>query len=129
MAITDQLTDLQHVGIPTDNLTATIEFYEGLGFQLVGQFKNGAGEVAFLRFNHLTIETWTGDPVVRQAGAINHISLDTQDAQATFDAAQAEGYTVIEDQVQELPFWERGIKYFNILGPNDETIEFCEIVK
>ncbi|KRM94337.1 methylmalonyl-CoA epimerase [Lentilactobacillus senioris DSM 24302 = JCM 17472] len=129
MSITDQVTDLQHVGIPTADLAATIKFYEGLRFQLVGQFKNGAGEVAFLRFNHLTIETWTGDPVVHQAGAINHISLDTRDAQATFDAAQEAGYKIVEEQVQELPFWEHGIKYFNILGPNDETIEFCEIIK
>ena len=29
----------------------------------------------------------------------------------------------------ELPFWEKGIRYFNIKGPNEEVVEFCEIVK
>ena len=24
----------------------------------------------------------------------------------------------------ELPFWERGVKYFTILGPNHEKLEF-----
>lgn len=129
MTLVEQITDLQHVGIPTADLAATIAFYEGLGFQLVGQFKNGDGEVAFLRLKHLTIETWTGDPVVKRAGAINHLSLDTIDAQVAFDEAKKLGYQMVEDQVQELPFWEHGIKYFNILGPNQETIEFCEIVK
>ena len=34
-----------------------------------------------------------------------------------------------EDEVQHLDFWQHGIKFFNIEGPNAETIEFCQIVK
>jgi hypothetical protein len=25
-----------------------------------------------------------------------------------------------------LPFWEKGIKYFNVLGPDGERVEFAE---
>ena len=25
-------------------------------------------------------------------------------------------------------FWEHGIRFFNVYGPNGETIEFCQIV-
>ena len=43
-----------------------------------------------------------------------------------YEQAQAMGLTILEGGLQSLPFWERGIKYFIILGPNNEKIEFCE---
>ena len=43
--------------------------------------------------------------------------------------AKEEGFNVKEDEVQHLDFWKHGIKFFNIVGPNDETVEFCEVVK
>ena len=30
--------------------------------------------------------------------------------------------------INSLPFWEKGIKFFIIEGPNRERIEFCEIL-
>ena len=64
-----------------------------------------------------------------KTGAINHISLNTKDADAAFKAAKAEGFKLKDSEVQHLDFWDKGIKFFNIEGPNAETIEFCEIVK
>ena len=66
---------------------------------------------------------------LHETGAINHISLNTSDAGAAFKAAKAEGFKLKDDEVQHLDFWDKGIKFFNIEGPNSETIEFCEIVK
>jgi len=37
-----------------------------------------------------------------------------------------EKYTVITDGIEELPFWENGVKFFMIKGPNEERIEFCQ---
>ena len=37
-----------------------------------------------------------------------------------------EKYTIITDGIEELPFWENGVKYFMIKGPNEERIEFCQ---
>lgn len=34
MALKDFMTDFQHIGIPTNDLSATITFYEQLGFQV-----------------------------------------------------------------------------------------------
>ena len=48
---------------------------------------------------------------------------------AAFKAAKAEGFKLKDNEVQHLDFWDKGIKFFNIEGPNSETIEFCEIVK
>ena len=82
-----------------------------------------------MQYGHLTLEIWTGDGAVHKTGAINHISLNTSDADAAFKAAKAEGFKLKDDEVQHLDFWDKGIKFFNIEGPNSETIEFCEIVK
>lgn len=123
--------DLQHIGIPTDDLQKTVAFWEKLGFKMLGNFDtdNQGNEVVFMQYSHLTLEIWTGDGAVRQTGAINHISLNTSDADAAFKAAKAAGFKMKEDEVQHLDFWQHGIKFFNIEGPNAETIEFCEIVK
>ena len=123
--------DLQHIGIPTDNLQKTVAFWEKLGFKMLGNFDTDdqGNEVVFMQYAHLTLEIWTGDGAVRQAGAINHISLNTSDADAAFKAAKAAGFKMKEDEVQHLDFWRHGIKFFNIEGPNAETIEFCQIVK
>ena len=123
--------DLQHIGMPTDDLKATVAFWEKLGFKKLGEFDTDdqGNEVVFMQYNHLTLEIWTGDGAVRKTGAINHISLNTKDADAAFKAAKAEGFKLKDDEVQHLDFWDKGIKFFNIEGPNSETIEFCEIVK
>lgn len=123
--------DLQHIGIPTDDLDKTVTFWEKLGFKKLGEFDTDdqGNEVVFMHYNHLTLEIWTGDGAVRKTGAINHISLNTTDADAAFKAAKAEGFKVKDSEVQHLDFWDKGIKFFNIEGPNAETIEFCEIVK
>ena len=84
MAINDYFTGIQHVGIPTQNLEATIACYETLGFKKSG---------------------------------------------LAFAAVKAAGLMLVDQEIQSIPtFWENGIRYFNILGPNQETIEFCQIL-
>ncbi|QWS04679.1 VOC family protein [Limosilactobacillus reuteri] len=123
--------DVQHIGIPTDDMAKTIAFWEKLGFKKFGEFDTDdqGNEVVFMQYGHLTLEIWTGDGAVHETGAINHISLNTSDADAAFKAAKAEGFKLKDNEVQHLDFWDKGIKFFNIEGPNSETIEFCEIVK
>ena len=36
------------------------------------------------------------------------------------------GYEVITDGIEQLPFWDNGVKFFMIKGPNEERIEFCQ---
>ncbi|WEV74379.1 VOC family protein [Bifidobacterium sp. ESL0798] len=128
--MSDFTTDFQHSGMPAKDLDETIEFYtKKLGFELVGLFPNGKNRCAFLRYGHLTIETWEGDPVAMKDGAINHWALDTPDIEAAFENAKALGLELKDKEIQSIPaFWDNGIRYFNIYGPNRETIEFCQIV-
>lgn len=130
MSVHDFITGIQHVGIPTADLDKTMAFYESLGFERAGLFPNGENRCAFMRLGNLTIETWEDDPTNPTAGAINHISLNTTDVDAAFAAAKEQGLDLVNDEVQSIPtFWKKGIRFFNILGPNHETIEFCQILK
>lgn len=128
--MSDFTTDLQHSGMPAKDLDETIEFYtKKMGFELVGVFPNGKNRCAFLRYGHLTIETWEGDPVAMKDGAINHWAFDTPDIEAAFENAKAIGLELKDKEIQSIStFWKNGIRYFNVYGPNRETIEFCQIV-
>ncbi len=130
MAFSDYIDGLQHVGIPTDNLDFTIKFYKSLGFkQSGGPFSYGKIKCTFLQLNNLTIETWKGDPVTKKAGAINHISLNTNNVNKAFTEAKNQGLTLLNDKIQFIPsYWKRGIKFFNMQGPNKEIIEVCQIL-
>ncbi|RBP99044.1 VOC family protein [Bifidobacterium xylocopae] len=123
-------TDLQHSGMIAWDLDETIKFYtEKLGFELVGTFLNGGNRCAFLRYGHLTIETWEGETAPMTTGAINHWALDTPDIEAAWANAKTLKLNIKEKGIQSIPsFWKHGIRYFNIWGPNKETIEFCQIL-
>ena len=117
---------LQHVGLPTNDLKATIAFYESLGFETVYQVRNeAAGEdVAFLRLKNLTIEAYENGRAAMQSGAIDHIAIDVVDVEAAYRLAQAQGYQIVSNGVEFLPFWQKGVKFFILLGPNQERVEF-----
>lgn len=117
---------LQHVGLPTNDLKATIAFYESLGFETVYQVRNeAAGEdVAFLRLKNLTIEAYENGRAAMQSGAIDHIAIDVDDVEAAYRLAQEQGYRIVSNGVEFLPFWQKGVKFFILLGPNQERVEF-----
>ena len=74
----NNVTGIQHLGIPTGDLGKTIAFYQGLGFEL----------------------TWQNP------------------------GAQACGYDTEDTAINFLPFFEKGVKFFTIIGPNREKVEF-----
>lgn len=58
MKIKEFTTGVQHIGIPTNNINKTIEFYHALGFETALRTVNGTEEVAFLQLHNLIIETY-----------------------------------------------------------------------
>ena len=58
--------------------------------------------------------------------AINHFALNCTDIQAAYAWICEQGYKVLSNGIEELPFWEKGVAFFIIEGPNKERIEFCE---
>lgn len=122
---------IQHLGLPTTDIDTTINFYKSLGFEIALQTINPHSnqQVAFLRFGNLTIETYGNFPeTAMQPGAWDHIAIDVKNVDALFDEIKTAGYNLLDTEVQSIPFWDNGIRYFRILGPNAETIEFCEIL-
>lgn len=130
MEIKDFCTGIQHVGIPTNDIKATIAFYEQLGFQVAFQTVNQGEPVAFLQLGNLVIETYQNKSAVMQAGAIDHFALDVKDIDALYRVVKEKNFLLLDNQqVNSLPFWEHGVKFFIIQGPNKERIEFCERIK
>ena len=126
MDVKDFCTGIQHIGIPTNDIEETIRFYEQLGFQVAFLTRNGDVTVAFLRLHNLVIETYENKSAVMQAGAIDHLSLDVKDIDSLFELMKQKNFSLLDEHVNKLPFWENGVRFFTISGPNKEKIEFCE---
>lgn len=118
---------IQHVGIPTNNLENTITFYENLGFQVILRtiVPEKKQHVAFLQLGNLVLETYE-DPVALCDGAINHIALNCTDIEKACEEVQKRQLTILSNGIEALDFWERGVRFFIIQGPNKERIEFCQ---
>lgn len=122
------ITGIQHLGLPTLDMEATLAFYHGLGFRNAYETVNGGDRVVFLRLGNLTIETYESRDTVRSAGAIAHVALNVTDIEAMWKLAEEAGLQKIDEEIRFLPFWEKGTRFFNALGPNGETIEFSQIL-
>lgn len=120
----DNVTGIQHLGIPTRDLEATVAFYQGLGFETVW----ANGEVAFLQLGTLVIETYASEEVALRNGAIDHVALNVRDIETAWRDVQAGGYEVADAEINFLPFFENGVKFFTIIGPNREKVEFNQFL-
>lgn len=130
MKLGEFASGLQHIGLPTNDMDMTIRFYEGLGFENVYETVNeAAGErVAFLRLGSLTIEAYENKQAAMRSGAIDHLAIDVKNIEGCFAQAQQQGYEIVSNGIEALPFWENGVRFFIILGPNKERVEFNEIL-
>ena len=125
MAATNYVTGYQHVGIPTNDMEATIAFYTALGFTIKWETENN-GRVVFFEFGDIVIETYeNGGKAAGVRGAIDHIALAVSDIEKTEKEIKKTGYPIVEGPCF-LPFWENGVKYICVKGPNTEIIEFLQ---
>lgn len=124
----ENITGVQHLGLPTNDIEKTVAFYKALGFEIAYQTVNGSEKVAFLSLGNLTIETYENGQAAEMHGAWDHVALDVKDVEAAYEAAKENGLDIIEDEIQFLPFWENGVKFFNVIGPNKEKVEFSQFL-
>ena len=128
MELKDNLIGLEHVGVPTKDLAKTIAFYESLGFTVALRTAvPGGGNVAFLQLGNVMIETYESNEATGKPGAIDHLALKARDIEAAFKAVKSLGYEMVNDEIEFLPFWENGVRFFTFYGPNREKIEFSQI--
>ena len=56
-AIAARITGMQHIGLPTNDIEATIAFYKTLGFEVASTCDLPTDKVAFLTLKNICIET------------------------------------------------------------------------
>ena len=61
-----------------------------------------------------------------ESGAIDHVAIDVKDVEKVHELVTAAGLNTTNDEVHFLPFWENGVKFFTIEGPNKEKVEFSQ---
>lgn len=124
----ENVIGLQHIGVPTNNIDLTIEFFQKVGFEIVYQTINEEvnEKVAFLKLKNIMIEVYENGQALGKAGAINHIAIDVADIEKAFERAKVKKFKLLNEEIQFLQFWENGVKYFTIKGPNAECVEFSQ---
>jgi catechol 2,3-dioxygenase-like lactoylglutathione lyase family enzyme len=134
------LRGLQHIGLPVTNLERSKTFYSELGFVEVMRTDlpraSEAVQVAMMRHEELTLELYQLEHDARQEiagrtdGHIDHIALDVLDIEQAYQDIQAAGLAILEENAPVfLPFWEHGVRFFTIRGPDGEKVEFNQILR
>ncbi|MBN8786197.1 MAG: VOC family protein [Terrimonas sp.] len=125
---------LQHVGIPVTDIKRSEAFYRKLGFNNVMQSpfgnKGEEGICIMMKRGSVTIELYQlpekdlVEIAGRKNGHIDHIAFDVPDIAQAFTTLKNAGFDIPENSPVFLHFWEKGCKYFYILGPDGERLEF-----
>ena len=126
--IGEHITGFQHIGLPTNDFEKTLAFYTSLGFSPSLRTTHNGEEFCFLTLGSMCIEVIGNGKGADRVGAIEHVALDVDDVEAAWQAVLDCGYTPLEKEIQFLPFWEKGVRYFMIMGPNQEKVEFNQIL-
>lgn len=128
MALKDTINGLQHTGIPVRSIEEAAEFYKKLGFESRWTMTRDNGQtVLFMENKGFLLELYDKEEAPGVSGAINHIALDVSDIEKAYEEVRTLGCRVIDGGViHDLPYWEKGVRYFVIEGPNKERVEFCQ---
>lgn len=134
-----QINGFQHLGIPVTNLERSISFYEKLGFVNVMQsnfdLHGENGKVSMMKRENMIIEIYQmPEPELteiknRKNGHVDHMAFDVDDIDATYRWMKLNDFQIDEPEPVFLAFWDKGCKYFNIIGPDGERLEFNQILK
>ena len=128
MEYEDTITGLAHIGIPTEDMEASRQFFETIGFTLLEDFLQPNGRpVVFLGLGNVVLEVYEAE-AAKKAGAIDHVALSVRDIVAVFDRMKKLGYEALEGEIKLLDFGKRRVRFFTISGPGKENIEFSQSV-
>ena len=123
---------LHHVGMPTTDMAATVEFYQAFGGKVVFE-KEDVDEgrpiqVKLIDFCGTIIECYERSATPRYVGAVDHLAFKVHDIEEMYQVCKEKGYRFMEDCAEKLglsTYWPSATKWFIVYGPNEEKIEFC----
>ena len=124
----DYATGIQHVGIPTKDMDATKKFYEDLGFEAAFETVNDEARVCFLKMYNLVMEVYESEDAAGKIGSIEHVAIDVTDIEQVYKEICDKNMNTLQDEIHFLPFWDNGVRFFTIKGPNEEKIEFSQFL-
>jgi len=135
-----KINHIQHIGIPVTDIIISERFYEKLGFKNVmsSTFESEnekGGKVAMMERDNMIIELYQmpanqlSEIRNRKNGHVDHIAFDVDNIETTFELLKNNNFTIVEKEPVFLNFWNKGCKYFNVLGPDMERLEFNQIIK
>ena len=126
MDMKNYATGLQHIGIPTTEFEDTALFYTELGFDTI--YASGSAEeksrVCFMKLGDLTVEVYEEEKTAMCPGGIDHVAINVHDVEEVYDFVNKRGLNNTNDEIHFLPYFENGVRYFTIEGPNREKVEF-----
>lgn len=132
------ITGLQHVGIPVTNIRTSETFYQGLGFSKVMEapfdYNGDTGTCIMMKRDTIMMELYQFPPQelpgigARGDGHIDHISFGVPDVDEAFTTLKDAGYSIVEDTPTFLKFFDNGVRFFFILGPDGERLEFNQVL-
>lgn len=130
MTMKEIATGLQHIGVPTGDMDATIHFYHALGFETIFETVNAeaGGRVNFFKLGDLVIDTYEVTDPAKAPGAVDHIAINVKDIEEAFRFVNEAGLNNTNDIIHSLPFFENGVKFFTIEGANKEKVEFNQFL-
>ncbi|MEP7322389.1 MAG: VOC family protein [Saprospiraceae bacterium] len=130
---------IQHIGIPVKSVEESKSFYELLGFEEVMRkpFNHDEGDgicimmqrgSIVMEFYQLPPATIAREIITRSDGHIDHICFDVKDIELAYTLLQEAGFDPVQKEPVKLDFWDKGVKFFHILGPDGERLEFNQIL-
>ena len=132
------LNNIQHVGIPVTDIKTSETFYTSLGFENVMRanfiHNNEEGICIMMKQGNIVMELYQmpqkelASVAARKDGRVDHVAFDVADIDKTFSVLKEAGYNIIEASPVQLNFWKKGCKYFNMLGPDGERLEFNQVL-
>ena len=72
------------------------------------------------------IETYENKAAKMESGAIDHVAINVKDIEEVYQYIEAEKMNTTKDIIHFLPFWDNGVRFFTIEGPNKEKVEFSQ---
>lgn len=116
---------LAHVAIPAGDFNETVEFYKNLGFEPVVMHEFSC----MLKNGSCVLEIYRRRVDEKEAGAIDHIALISNDIDAAYEEIVSLGLTIVTNGVESNQmFAPKSNRFFIFLGPNNERIEFAQTV-
>lgn len=125
---------LDHIGLAVTDVEASAAWYQKvLGLQVKGCFANPNGKNTYFLTTadgSVTYEMYQDDTLSADAaGKIDHISYVSTDIEADYRYCTDAGYKICTDGIEGISyFWEKGCRYFKILSPTGEQVEFCQVL-